>query len=63
MRLFLNREWLAGQKCAIAAAKACRRVAVSDRIVAMGGILCTRFEGEFYRVSLWRNKGLEAVVI
>jgi hypothetical protein len=48
MRLFLNREWLAGQKCAIAAAKARRRVAVSDRIVVMGGILCTRFEDEFY---------------
>jgi hypothetical protein len=48
MRLFLNRECLAEQKCAIAAAKACRRVVVSDRIVVMGGILCTRFEDEFY---------------
>jgi len=48
MRLFLNREWLAGRKCAIAAAKACRRVAVSDRIAVMGGIPCTRFEDEFY---------------
>jgi hypothetical protein len=48
MRLFLNREWLAGRTCAIAAAKACKRVAVSERIVVMGGILCTRFEDEFY---------------